>query len=74
MFQEELRGKSGYLNIPINPQNMVDGVPTMVAPEKGFNIHTTIHKDIQLATEQAIMEQLEYLHTHPVSENCIRTP
>lgn len=67
MFQEELRGKSGYLNIPINPQNMVDGVPTMVAPEKGFNIHTTIHKDIQLATEKAIMEQLEYLHTHPVS-------
>ncbi|KOP67528.1 cell division protein FtsI [Bacillus sp. FJAT-18019] len=67
MFQEELRGKSGYLNIPINPQNMVDGVPTMVAPEKGFNIHTTIHKDIQLATEQAIMDQLQYLHTHPVS-------
>lgn len=67
MFQEELRGKSGYLNIPINPQNMVDGVPTIIAPEKGLNIHTTIHKDIQLAAEQAIMEQLEYLHTHPVS-------
>lgn len=67
MFQEELRGKSGYLSIPINPQNMVDGVPTMVAPEKGHNIHTTIHKDIQLATEQAIMDQLQYLHTHPVS-------
>ncbi|OIB02496.1 cell division protein FtsI [Paenibacillus sp. LC231] len=67
MFQEELRGKSGYLNIPINPQNMVDGVPTMVAPEKGLDIHTTIHKDIQLATEQAIMDQLQYLHTHPVS-------
>lgn len=67
MFQEELRGKSGYLSIPINPQNMVDGVPTMVPPEKGLNIHTTIHKDIQLATEQAIMDQLQYLHTHPVS-------
>lgn len=67
MFQEELRGKSGYLSIPINPQNMVDGVPTMIAPEKGLDIHTTIHKDIQLATEQAIMDQLQYLHTHPVS-------
>ena len=36
MFQEELRGKSGYLSIPINPQNMVDGVPTMIAPEKAL--------------------------------------
>ncbi|GAE08122.1 permease of the drug/metabolite transporter [Paenibacillus sp. JCM 10914] len=67
MFQDELRGKNGYIEIPINPQNMADGVPTMVAPEKGYNIHTTIHKDIQLAAQQAIIDQLKWLHSNPVS-------
>jgi cell division protein FtsI/penicillin-binding protein 2 len=67
MFQDELRGKNGYIGIPINPQNMADGVPTMIAPEKGYNIHTTIHKDIQKATQQAIIDQLKWLHTNPFS-------
>ncbi|MEK4117509.1 MULTISPECIES: penicillin-binding transpeptidase domain-containing protein [unclassified Paenibacillus] len=67
MFQKELRGKSGYISIPINPQNMVDGVPSMAAPEKGLDVHTTIHKDIQLAAEEAITERLQYLRTHLIS-------
>lgn len=67
MFQDELRGKNGYIGIPINPQNMADGVPTMIAPEKGYNIHTTIHKDIQKVTQQAIIDQLKWLHANTVS-------
>ncbi|MEK6993487.1 penicillin-binding protein 2 [Paenibacillus sp. FSL K6-1566] len=67
MFQDELRGKNGYINIPISPQNMANGVPTMVPPQKGYNIHSTIHKDIQLAAQQAIIDQLKWLHTNPVS-------
>ena len=63
LFQNELRGKSGYMSIPINPQNMIDGVPTMVPPEKGHNIYSTIHKEIQLKTEQAIVDHLKWLHT-----------
>lgn len=67
MFQDELRGKNGYIGIPINPQNMASGVPTMVAPEKGYNIHSTIHKDIQKVAQQAILDQLKWLHTNTVS-------
>ncbi|MGG3281649.1 peptidoglycan D,D-transpeptidase FtsI family protein [Paenibacillus solani] len=67
MFQDELRGKNGYIGIPINPQNMASGVPTMVAPEKGYNIHSTIHKDIQKVAQQAIVDQLKWLHTNTVS-------
>lgn len=67
MFQDVLRGKNGYMGIPINPRNMADGVPTMIPPEKGYNIHTTIHKDIQLAAQKAIVDQLKWLRTHPVS-------
>ncbi|NMO95614.1 penicillin-binding transpeptidase domain-containing protein [Paenibacillus lemnae] len=67
MFQDALRGKSGYMSIPINPQNMIDGVPALVAPEKGHNVYSTIHKEIQMRTEQAIVEQLEWLRTTPFS-------
>ncbi|WP_372238783.1 peptidoglycan D,D-transpeptidase FtsI family protein [Paenibacillus lautus] len=67
MFQEELRGKNGYMSTPINPRNMADGVPAMIPPEKGYTIHTTIHKDIQVAAQQAIVDQLKWLRTHPVS-------
>lgn len=67
MFQDELRGKNGYMSIPINPQNMIDGVPTLVPPEKGHNVHTTIHKEIQMKTEQAIVDQLKWLQTTPFS-------
>ncbi|NJJ40430.1 peptidoglycan D,D-transpeptidase FtsI family protein [Paenibacillus apii] len=67
MFQEMLRGKNGYMRIPVNPRNMVDGVPTMISPEIGYNVRTTIHKDIQVAAQQAIVDQLQWLRTHPVS-------
>ncbi|MGV2806681.1 penicillin-binding protein 2, partial [Clostridium perfringens] len=32
MFQEELRGKNGYMSIPIDPRNMANGVPAMIPP------------------------------------------
>lgn len=67
MFQDELRGKNGYMSIPINPQNMIDGTPILVAPEKGHNVHSTIHKKIQLTAEQAIVDQLQWLKTTPFS-------
>ncbi|MBO2943887.1 penicillin-binding protein 2 [Paenibacillus sp. F411] len=67
MFQDALRGKSGYMSIPINPQNMIDGVPSLMPPEKGYNVYTTIHKDIQMEAEQAIVDQLKWLRTTPFS-------
>ncbi|MCJ8013965.1 penicillin-binding protein 2 [Paenibacillus sp. KQZ6P-2] len=67
MYQDELRGKNGYKKVPINPRNMPEGVDEIVPPVKGDNVYSTINKDVQLATEQAITDQLNWLHTHPVS-------
>ncbi|MGN7360140.1 peptidoglycan D,D-transpeptidase FtsI family protein [Paenibacillus sp. SAF-054] len=67
MYQDELRGKNGYKKVPINPRNMPEGVDEIVPPVKGNNIYSTINKEIQVTTEQAIMDQLSWLHTHPVS-------
>ncbi|QUL54075.1 penicillin-binding protein 2 [Paenibacillus tritici] len=65
-YQRELRGKNGYQVISVNPQNMAEKVEKVVPPEKGNDIWTTINKNIQLKTEQAIMEQIRWLHSNTV--------
>ncbi|ANS75654.1 cell division protein FtsI [Paenibacillus yonginensis] len=66
-YQDVLRGKNGYKSIPVDPRNMADGVAEVTPPEKGDDLHLNINKNIQLKTEQAIMDQLDWLHNHPVS-------
>ncbi|OKP93802.1 penicillin-binding protein 2 [Paenibacillus sp. P32E] len=65
-YQRELRGKNGYQTISVNPQNMAEEVTRTVPPVKGNDLWMTINKNIQLKTEQAIMDQIRWLHTHPV--------
>ncbi|MHA0856675.1 peptidoglycan D,D-transpeptidase FtsI family protein [Paenibacillus sp. CMAA1364] len=67
MYQDELRGKNGYLKIPVDARNMPEGVDEIVPPEKGHDVWSTINKEIQVKTEQAIMDQLDWLHKNPVS-------
>ncbi|MCQ6558735.1 peptidoglycan D,D-transpeptidase FtsI family protein [Paenibacillus mendelii] len=63
MYQDELRGKNGLKTYPINSSGRIIGPPVITKPEKGDNIVLTINRDVQLATEQAIMDQLDWLHT-----------
>lgn len=66
-YQDVLRGKNGYKSIPVDPRNMADGIAEITPPEKGNDLHLNINKNVQVATEQAIMDQLDWLHTHTVS-------
>ncbi|MFD1178171.1 peptidoglycan D,D-transpeptidase FtsI family protein [Paenibacillus puldeungensis] len=66
-YQDELRGKNGYKSIPIDPRNMATGIPEITPPEKGHDLYTTINKNVQLVAEQAILDQINWVHTHPVS-------
>lgn len=65
-YQRELRGKNGYQVISVNPQNMAEKVEKVVPPVKGNDIWMTINKNIQLKTEQAITDQISWLHSHSV--------
>lgn len=65
-YQRELRGQNGYQEISVNPQNMAEQIEKVVPPVKGNDIWMTINKNIQLKTEQAITDQISWLHTHPV--------
>lgn len=59
MYQEELRGLNGVKKFPVNVANRVIGPMEVTKPQRGNNIHLTIHRDIQKATEEAIMRTLE---------------
>lgn len=65
-YQRELRGENGYQVTSINPQNMAERVEEIVAPEKGHDIWMTIDKNVQMKTEEAIMEQIDWLHSNRV--------
>lgn len=64
-YQRELRGQNGYQEVSINAQNMAEKIEKVVPPVKGNDIWTTINKTVQMKTEQAITDQIKWLHTHP---------
>ncbi|MFU1793482.1 peptidoglycan D,D-transpeptidase FtsI family protein [Paenibacillus azoreducens] len=66
-FQDELRGKNGYKVMSISSANIPEEVVDIVPPVKGNNVWLTIHKEIQMKTEQAIRDQIDWLGTHAVS-------
>ncbi|KAA9008625.1 penicillin-binding protein 2 [Paenibacillus spiritus] len=65
-YQRELRGKNGYQEVAVNPQNMAENIEGTVPPVKGNNVYSTINKSIQQKTQQAITDQIKWLHTNPV--------
>lgn len=60
-YQEELRGRSGYQSIDINARNLPEGTIMQTPPEKGYSLVSTINKEIQLAAQQAITDELRKL-------------
>ncbi|MCQ4088546.1 penicillin-binding protein 2 [Saccharibacillus sp. JS10] len=60
-YQEVLRGKNGYRKIGVSAQNTARGVEEIVPPVKGNNIWTTINKQVQMDTEDAMQKQLAKL-------------
>ncbi|MEO2206171.1 penicillin-binding protein 2 [Paenibacillus pabuli] len=60
-YQEELRGRSGYQSIDINARNLPEGTMVQTPPEKGYSLVSTINKEIQLAAQQAITDELRKL-------------
>ncbi|PUA37117.1 cell division protein FtsI [Paenibacillus elgii] len=64
MYQKELRGESGYKAFPVNAANKIAGPEvTLQAPKKGNHLYLTIDKNVQLITEQAIMDHLAALQS-----------
>ncbi|WP_019535190.1 peptidoglycan D,D-transpeptidase FtsI family protein [Paenibacillus ginsengihumi] len=71
-YQEALRGKNGYKTYPVNAQQRIVGNVMVQPPEKGHNLFLTIHKDVQLAAEQAIIDHLAYMKS--AEARALKTP
>ncbi|TDF95507.1 peptidoglycan D,D-transpeptidase FtsI family protein [Paenibacillus piri] len=67
LYQEELRGKKGIKSYPVNAVQKIIGPPTITRPEKGHNLFLTIDKNVQLATEQAIVDHLNVLRNRSLA-------
>jgi penicillin-binding protein 2 len=67
MYQDVLRGRNGVKTYPVNSLGEIIGEPVITKPEKGSDLYLTIHRGVQLATEKAILDHLEYLRTAPLA-------
>lgn len=65
MYQEQLRGKNGLKTYPVNAAGRIIGPVQITNPEQGNDLYLTINKQVQLRTEQAIMDQLKELQSTP---------
>lgn len=63
MYQTELRGLNGLKMYPVNNQSKIIGPAEVTPPVKGNNLFLTIDREVQLATQRAIMEHLEKIRT-----------
>ncbi|WP_256759789.1 penicillin-binding protein 2 [Cohnella sp. WQ 127256] len=63
LYQDELRGRNGIKEYPVNNRSEIIGPMKLTKPVKGDNIYLTIDKDIQLATQNAITEHLQKIRT-----------
>jgi penicillin-binding protein 2 len=61
MYEDELRGKSGVKEYPINSRQEIIGDVKITYPEKGQNLYLTIDRDVQLAGQNAVKETLARL-------------
>nr|WP_221626839.1 penicillin-binding transpeptidase domain-containing protein [Cohnella lubricantis] len=67
MYQDELRGRNGLKTYPVDSQSRIIGPMQLTKPVKGNNLYLTINKDVQLATQSAITEQLKKLRTSTIA-------
>jgi cell division protein FtsI/penicillin-binding protein 2 len=59
MYQNELRGRNGVKEYPVNNQSQIIGPMKLIKPIKGENLYLTINRSVQLATKQAIIEHIK---------------
>ena len=63
MYQDILRGTNGLKSYPVNNAGAITGDISITNPEKGADLYLTIDKDIQLHTEQSILNHIEKIRT-----------
>jgi penicillin-binding protein 2 len=74
MYQDELRGQKGVKSYPVNALQKIIGPATLIPPDKGHNLHLTIDKNVQLATQQAITDHLNFIRNRRLAGDIAYAP
>ncbi len=61
LYQDVLRGTNGSKTYPINAKEQIVGQVEIKFPQKGHNLTLSLHKDVQLITEEAIVNHIEWM-------------
>ncbi|MBO9606902.1 MAG: penicillin-binding protein 2 [Paenibacillaceae bacterium] len=69
LYQDDLRGKNGSKTYSVNPSSEIISQVSIVPPEKGRNLHLTLNKDVQLATQKAIEDHIKFMRTRTSSSD-----
>ncbi len=66
-YEEDLRGKPGYIKYAVDARNRVLGVVEEVDPVPGNDVQLTIDLKLQLYTEQILQAGIQSARTHEVT-------
>ncbi|MEX2415346.1 MAG: penicillin-binding transpeptidase domain-containing protein [Paenibacillaceae bacterium] len=61
LYQDVLRGTNGSKTYPVNAQQKIVGQVDIKFPQKGHNLTLSLHKDVQLLTEEAIINHINWM-------------
>ncbi|WP_081735311.1 peptidoglycan D,D-transpeptidase FtsI family protein [Paenibacillus gorillae] len=63
MYQDVLRGTNGLKQYPVNNAERIIGPMEITNPTKGSDIYLTINQQVQMKTEEAIVNQIKKIST-----------
>jgi penicillin-binding protein 2 len=66
-YEDELRGKPGFIKYAVDARNRVLGVVEQVQPLPGNDVQLTIDLKLQLYTEQTLQAGIQSARTHQVT-------
>ncbi len=66
-YEDELRGKSGFIKYAVDARNRVLGVVERVEPVPGNDVQLTIDLKLQLYSEQILQAGIQSARTHQVT-------
>ncbi|WP_367649744.1 peptidoglycan D,D-transpeptidase FtsI family protein [Paenibacillus sp. NEAU-GSW1] len=67
MYQDVLRGTNGVKQYPVNNAERIIGPMEITNPQKGADLYLTINQNVQLKTEEAIVNHIKKISTSPLS-------
>lgn len=68
VFEEDLRGRDGLMEVRRAEDGSIISTRVVVEPQPGKTVRTTIDRDLQIAAQKALENNIEYIKAHTNGE------